>query len=178
MTKSDADALPGRSRSNSAGAALKARRRPDGINLYAPAPISGQFDDMVKVGREAARKFFENPLSVANCKHDAVFMEIVAEGDVLLDKFRIVSQAPTGFSESEEAALIRYANRTLERGSHARIVFIYVAHSRYDKRVLGFEVSREGWLFVFLACASVYLAVCAAIWCHDYYTESVGKINN
>ena len=152
-----------RSRSYSAGDKLVARhQRHDGVNPYAPKPISDKYNQMIEEGRERAIRLFENPCGGENVKHDVVHISVLAQGDAELDKFRIVSQSPNGFSAQEEQRIQSFAGAPCERGANTRTVFVHVLHASYDRRALGFELSPGDWLILvagLLSCtAALYFA--------------------
>lgn len=147
--------------------------RNDGVNLYAAPPVSSEYDTMLKEGREQATLVLENPTRAANRRHGVVFMETVAEGETMLDKFRVQCESPSGFTSDEEAALAKYAGRAFERGSNARIVFIFVSHEHYDKRLFGFEMSRSSWISALLIVLLVALLLLGAYRCHVHYSTAL-----
>ena len=137
----------------------------EGVNLYAPNPVSAVYNQMVEDGRERALKFFENPLGKENVKHDASFMGIFTKGNAELDKFRIISQSQNGFNVAEESTIQNYAGAPCERGGNARTLFVYVAHTKYEKRLLGFELSRRDWCTIMCAICVGVSALYAATLC-------------
>jgi hypothetical protein len=129
----------------------------DGINPYAPTPVSEEFHEMIEDGRARVAMFLENPTGASNVKHEVVFNGVVAEGNNEMDKFRVTSQTPTGFTPVEETRIQRYSPKPFARGANARTIFVFFPHDKYDRNVKYFDMSLSGLL------STLFLAVIAGI---------------
>ena len=131
-----------RTRSNSVGARRRVKQAVsadapelvDGVNLYERAAPSAQFESMVEAGRDALVAKLQRPVRDKRGANDVVLVEEVSEGARQLDKFRVTSRSPDGFTHDERAALDKLVYRVLP-GASATVLFALVDQARYDTRV-------------------------------------------
>lgn len=162
-----------RSKSIGSGSAKTAAAvlRHDGINPYAPPPISERYNQMVEDGRERALKFFQNPMGAENVHNDVAYLSVVTKGNAELDKFRITTHAQKGLTPEEQQKIQNFIGYVpLEHGATSRIWFVYVPHTQYDRRVLGFEFSWRDWLFIATAVL-VIIAIFSGVFLPVYATS-------
>jgi hypothetical protein len=131
-----------RSRADSTGGTLRHRGAPelvecDGVNLYERAAPSAAHEAMLVGGRERIAQQLARPIASDAGRRPAnrvVWLEELSEGTRTLDKFRVTSESPDGFTHAERSALERLAHRTI-RGASDTVVFVLVDHQRYDTRL-------------------------------------------
>jgi len=149
-----------RSRSVSAisAAAQKTADHHDGVNLYAPEPISEMRNQLIEGGRANAVVYLKNPSRVDGVDHAVDFVGICTEGNATLDKFRIMSHS-NGFTTEELVKFHAYGGGGggAAGGANTRTVFVYVPHTRYDRRWLGLDMDARDWMWVTFALVALGL---------------------
>lgn len=158
MTTTTTTNTRARSRSVSAisAAAQKTADRHDGVNLYAPEPISETRNQLIDGGRANAIAYMKNPSRVDGVDHAVEFVGICTEGNATLDKFRIMSHSK-GFTTEEMIKFHAYGGKQVEGGANTRTVFVYVPHTRYDRRWLGLDMDARDWMWAAFATVTLGL---------------------
>lgn len=161
-----------RSRSVSAisAASQKTAEQHDGVNLYAPEPISETRNQLIDGARANAVIYLKNPSRVDGVDHDVEFIAICTEGNTTLDKFRIMSHSK-GFTNEELIKFHAYGGKAVESGANTRTVFVYVPHKRYDRRWLGLDMDARDWVWATFATISLGLLAYGAAM-SDYFMNA------
>lgn len=106
----------------------------EGINPYQQVVPSARADALIDAGRAAAIKRITNATSRAGREVTVTFIEEVAEGSAVLDKFRLSCSASGGLQLAEQTALDRLRPHRVERLDGAHYLLVYIDQATYIRR--------------------------------------------
>ncbi len=143
----------------------------DKFNLYGPEKISAVQNDFIEIGRAKAREYLKNPNRLDGVAHSVELDGMVTEGNLLVDKFRVVGQNGTGCTATELIKFQAYGGRVVESGGNVRTVFVYVPHKRYLPGVFGFELDARDWMWA-LAVTVVTAVLAYGTYASDAFMQA------
>lgn len=129
-----------RARSNSIGAAVVPQIYREGVDPYTIEPASAMHRDMIEAGRTAELTFLCR--FTTGVENKTKWLGTMADGNELVDRFRVTSGALNGFLPCDERALLRRYT-LVERGDTNKTRYVTIPHRRYDRRVFSFDLSRR-----------------------------------
>lgn len=128
-------------RSKSPGAVPRSQRRPvmvadEGINPYQAVPTAQDWEAVIEAGRERVVEQLERRVSVGGRQVSVVFLEQMADGPTMVDKFRLtaLNSGTGGLLPEQHQALDRFGAYRVEKLSGGQFAFIFIKQSTYEKR--------------------------------------------
>ena len=134
----------------------------EGIDPFQTISISSNWDDTIAKGRA---RVVEQLSKIGGRQVSVIFLEEIANGPILLDKFRLsVANAGTGgLTAPQQRALENYGAYKIERLSGSHFYFIFINQQTYDRRALcgAFDLS---WSQIIVIVFLNTLALLLLIW--------------
>lgn len=125
-----------RHRVSAVEAAVTTTLADEGFDAYDRVAVSAQHEEMIHESRAEMEQTLEDKLEAGGSKVTVKFVEEMAEGRKVYDKFRVMSTAAAGLRESQIEQLRRLSDRIVPMAGSNAVLFALVDHERYEKRPL------------------------------------------